>query len=137
LFYGDLEYIYIPQGNVWKPDISLQNGFENLEELGSKFIQVYVTSNGYILWKPFQIFDSKCNLNPTYFPLDEQTCHLDFVVWSLDIDDVTLSVEKDRESKPHGNCISHTLSHFSGNLKSKNVKNGEKNNWYDDVNNDK
>jgi hypothetical protein len=24
--------------------------------------------------------------------LDEQTCHLDFVVWSLDIDDVTLLV---------------------------------------------
>ena len=92
LSYGGLEYVYIPQGNVWKPDISLQNGFENLEELGSKFIQVYVTSDGYILWKPFQIFDSKCNLNPTYFPLDQQTCHLDFVVWSLDIDDVTLSV---------------------------------------------
>jgi hypothetical protein len=57
LSYGGLEYVYIPQGNVWKPDISLQNGFENLEELGSKFIQVYVTSDGYILWKPFQIFD--------------------------------------------------------------------------------
>jgi hypothetical protein len=87
-----LKYIYRPQGNVWKPDISLSNGFENVEELGFKFIQVYVTWDGYILWKPFQIFDSKCNLNPTYFPLDQHTCHLDFVVWSLDIDDVTLSV---------------------------------------------
>jgi hypothetical protein len=73
--YRDLKYIYRPQGNVWKPDISLSNGFENVEELGFKFIQVYVTWDGYILWKPFQIFDSKCNLNPTYFPLKKERTH--------------------------------------------------------------
>ncbi|VDI71991.1 Hypothetical predicted protein [Mytilus galloprovincialis] len=52
--YNGLNKLYLPQDNVWKPDVSLQNGFSELEELGSKFIQVYVDSSGYILWRPFQ-----------------------------------------------------------------------------------
>lgn len=93
--YDGLWNIYVPQGKVWKPDISLGNGFKDLKELGSDFIQVYITSDGYVLWKPFQIFQSKCNLDPTYFPFDKQTCNLEFVVWSLDIDDVMLLVGSD------------------------------------------
>ncbi|CAC5388627.1 CHRNA3 [Mytilus coruscus] len=89
--YGGLRYIYYPQGEVWKPDISLQNGFSKLEELGSKFISVFIDSNGLVNWRPFQVFESKCDIDSTYFPFDIQTCHLDFVAWSLSSKDVHIT----------------------------------------------
>ncbi|VDI69024.1 Hypothetical predicted protein, partial [Mytilus galloprovincialis] len=46
--YEGLKYINYPQGEVWKPDISLQNGFTKLEELGLKIILVFIDSNGLI-----------------------------------------------------------------------------------------
>jgi hypothetical protein len=63
--YGGLKYIYVPQAMIWKPDISLQNGFTDLSELGSKFIQVKISYNGIIAWRPFQVFESKCVLDTT------------------------------------------------------------------------
>ncbi|CAC5384572.1 unnamed protein product [Mytilus coruscus] len=94
--YGGLRYIYYPQGEVWKPDISLQNGFSKLEELGSKFISVLVDSNGLVNWRPFQVFESKCDIDSTYFPFDKQTCHLDFVAWSLSSKDVHITQGRKR-----------------------------------------
>ncbi|XP_071141749.1 neuronal acetylcholine receptor subunit beta-4-like [Mytilus edulis] len=89
--YNEVEKLYLPQGNIWKPDVSLQNGFSELEELGSKFIQVYVQNSGFIMWRPFQVFETKCDMNSKYFPFDEQKCHLIFVSWSHASDDITLT----------------------------------------------
>ncbi|VDI29218.1 Hypothetical predicted protein, partial [Mytilus galloprovincialis] len=89
--YEGLKYINYPQGEVWKPDISLQNGCTKLEELGSKIILVFIDSNGLVNWKPFQVFESKCDIDSTYFPYDKQTCHLDFVAWSLSGKDVHIT----------------------------------------------
>ncbi|XP_071152502.1 acetylcholine receptor subunit delta-like [Mytilus edulis] len=89
--YNGLDKLYLPQDNVWKPDVSLQNGFSELEELGSKFIQVYVDSSGYILWRPFQVFETKCDLDSKYFPFDEHKCHIIFVSWSHSSEDIVLT----------------------------------------------
>jgi hypothetical protein len=80
---------------IWKPDISLQNGFTDLSELGSKFIQVKISYNGIIAWRPFQVFESKCVLDSTYFPFDRQECDLEFVAWSLSREDVFLAQDSD------------------------------------------
>lgn len=93
--YGGLQELYVPQGNIWKPDISLQNGFSDLKELGSKFIQVNIQSDGQVTWRPFQVFSTKCSLDSTYFPFDRQTCDLVFVAWSLDRHDVFLAQYSD------------------------------------------
>ena len=105
--YGGLKYIYVPQAMIWKPDISLQNGFTDLSELGSKFIQVKISYNGIIAWRPFQVFESKCVLDSTYFPFDRQECDLEFVAWSLSREDVFLAQDSDGielspELKRHG-----------------------------------
>ncbi|XP_071151665.1 neuronal acetylcholine receptor subunit alpha-6-like [Mytilus edulis] len=105
--YGGLQELYVPQGNIWKPDISLQNGFSDLKELGSKFIQVNIQSDGQVTWRPFQVFSTKCSLDSTYFPFDRQTCDLVFVAWSLDRHDVFLAQYSDgidisEELQSHG-----------------------------------
>ncbi|CAC5388588.1 unnamed protein product [Mytilus coruscus] len=114
--YGGLSYIYYPQGDVWKPDISLQNGFSKLEELGSKFITVYINSDGIVSWRPFHIFESKCDIDSTYFPFDRQTCHLDFVAWCLSKRDVSLKqgngidLADDLQSHGEWNIVSSSAS---------------------------
>ncbi|CAG2212168.1 unnamed protein product [Mytilus edulis] len=105
--YNGLNKLYLPQDNVWKPDVSLQNGFSELEELGSKFIQVYVDSSGYILWRPFQVFETKCDLDSKYFPFDEHKCHIIFVSWSHSSEDIVLTqtsngIELSDQLESHG-----------------------------------
>ncbi|VDI23683.1 Hypothetical predicted protein [Mytilus galloprovincialis] len=33
--FGGLDHVYVPQADIWIPDITLQNGFTKLRELGS------------------------------------------------------------------------------------------------------
>ncbi|KAL3868189.1 hypothetical protein ACJMK2_041023 [Sinanodonta woodiana] len=91
--YGDLTSIFIPQDNVWKPDLSLQNGVSELKELGSSSLFVYVRSDGIVFWYPFGIFESTCGIDITFFPFDIQTCTLNFVAWSYTKEEVNVMVE--------------------------------------------
>ncbi|KAL3881721.1 hypothetical protein ACJMK2_028121 [Sinanodonta woodiana] len=80
--YGNLTYIFIPQDNVWKPDISLLNGISEVKGLGSNSLFVRVDNAGTVYWLPFGIFESTCGIDITYFPFDIQTCDLTFNAWS-------------------------------------------------------
>ncbi|CAG2188564.1 CHRNN [Mytilus edulis] len=90
--YGGIGYFYIPQSDIWKPDITLENGFSKLKELGNSFINAAVTEDGQVFWKPFEVFESKCSFDTKYFPFDKQTCKLSFVVWSSGIQDVNVTL---------------------------------------------
>ena len=90
--YGNLYTIHYPQSDVWKPDLSLQNGFTKLKELGSSFINVDIQSDGTVTWRPFDIFESHCTVDSKYFPFDEQTCDIVFVSWSYNIREVNLLI---------------------------------------------
>lgn len=90
--YGNIQEFYYPQGNVWKPDISVQNGFSKMHELGSSFVVVNVQSTGTVLWEPFELFETRCNVDTTFFPFDKQTCDLIFVCWSYKSTDVNMTV---------------------------------------------
>ncbi|CAC5395357.1 CHRNB2 [Mytilus coruscus] len=93
--YGDLADIFLPQEDIWRPDIALENGFKDLESLGSKFIHAEVDYDGLVLWKPFHVFDSKCKLDSTYFPFEKQSCNIDFIAWAFDDSEVYLEVGTD------------------------------------------
>ncbi|KAL3868227.1 hypothetical protein ACJMK2_041058 [Sinanodonta woodiana] len=80
--YGNLTSIFIPQDDLWKPDISLLNGVSELKGLGSSSIFVYVLSDGTVSWYPPGIFESTCGIDISYFPFDIQTCTLILTAWS-------------------------------------------------------
>ncbi|CAC5376083.1 CHRNB4 [Mytilus coruscus] len=90
--FGGIDYFYVPQANIWIPDITLQNGFTKLQELGSSFIKAKVESNGQVAWMPFEVFESKCTIDITYFPYDRQSCDIIFVVWSSSVTDVIVTL---------------------------------------------
>ena len=79
--YKGISRFFYRQSQVWRPGIALVNGFTKLKELGDDFIEVSVDYDGYIFWKPFEVFESKCTIDIHYFPFDTQQCELKFEVW--------------------------------------------------------
>ncbi|KAK3608581.1 hypothetical protein CHS0354_042570 [Potamilus streckersoni] len=88
--YNNLSSIFIPQDNVWKPDVALKNSFAEYKGLGSSFLYVFVDNRGSVLWQPYVILQSTCNVDITYIPFDTQNCSLNFVAWSYTKDQVLL-----------------------------------------------
>ncbi|XP_060062770.1 acetylcholine receptor subunit alpha-like [Ylistrum balloti] len=80
--FNNISYVYMPQNEVWKPDVSLNNGFTKLKELGDDVILVMILHNGKILWRPFEVFETKCDINITKFPFDTQICRIVFRMWT-------------------------------------------------------
>ena len=52
------------------------------EEIFYKRFHVSVTSNGHVRWMPGGKFVTSCQLDITYYPFDDQSCHIDFVDWA-------------------------------------------------------
>ena len=90
--YGELYQLYVPQTDIWMPDITLKNGFSKLEKLGSSFIKARVMNTGQVTWVPFEVFESKCTIDIKYFPYDQQSCDIIFVVWSSSVADVVVTL---------------------------------------------
>ena len=69
--------------DIWTPDIVLKNGVKKFEELGGEFYYLEVFPNGEVHWMPYQVFESKCDMDITYFPFDAQVCDITFISWSF------------------------------------------------------
>ncbi|XP_048740424.2 neuronal acetylcholine receptor subunit beta-2-like [Ostrea edulis] len=72
----------LPQTSIWKPDLVLKNGFTEFKELGGSFYNILLTYTGDVIWRPYQVFESQCSIDVTYFPFDTQTCDIVFTLWS-------------------------------------------------------
>ncbi|XP_069136713.1 acetylcholine receptor subunit beta-like [Argopecten irradians] len=90
--FSDISYFYITQDEVWKPDISLLNGFSKLKELGDHVILVTVNSIGNVVWNPMEVFETKCDIDITKFPFDKQLCRVVFKMWAYKPQDVSLAL---------------------------------------------
>ena len=86
-----IKKLTLPQNAVLKPDFVLKNGFAEFKELGGSFYYVVLAFDGTIIWKPYQVFQSQCSIDVTYFPFDTQTCNIQFTMWSHYTYQVTLS----------------------------------------------
>ncbi|XP_033749302.1 acetylcholine receptor subunit beta-like [Pecten maximus] len=93
-YFKNISYLYVPQDEVWKPDISLQNGFTKLRELGDQVILVTVQHKGEIEWNPLEVFETKCDIDITKFPFDSQICKLVFRMWTYKQEDVRFKLKK-------------------------------------------
>ncbi|XP_033728763.1 neuronal acetylcholine receptor subunit alpha-6-like [Pecten maximus] len=90
--YNDTDILYVPQKNIWKPDIALDNGFTKLEELGDDFLLTRIYHDGTVEWRPYDVFETKCSIDITYFPFDKQKCDIIFGVWMSPLSDVDVEL---------------------------------------------
>ncbi|XP_053408005.1 acetylcholine receptor subunit beta-type lev-1-like [Mercenaria mercenaria] len=89
--YNNTDKLFVPQDDIWKPDVSLRNTFKTFTGLGSSYLNVIVTPEGYVTWYPFQILESTCAVDITYFPFDKQLCDIKFTAWSYQKTEVDLN----------------------------------------------
>lgn len=82
LQYEGLESINLPQNEVWKPDIALENSITKYRDLGTSSMNVHVHSDGHVVWKPMEVFHATCSADVTRYPNDKQNCCLSFESWT-------------------------------------------------------
>lgn len=92
--YNDVDALFIPQNDIWKPDISLRNSYGTFTGLGADYYNVWFDSTGFVYWQPFQVFKSTCDVDIKYFPFDIQTCKLKFLAWSYTKKELNLVIGK-------------------------------------------
>ncbi|XP_061189928.1 neuronal acetylcholine receptor subunit alpha-5-like [Saccostrea echinata] len=89
--YNNTDTIFIPQNDIWKPDLVLKNGFKKFEELGGNFYYLSINYVGSVLWLPFHVFESRCSMDITHFPFDTQKCDIKFITWSHYADQIEIT----------------------------------------------
>ncbi|XP_060588619.1 acetylcholine receptor subunit gamma-like [Ruditapes philippinarum] len=88
--YNGVAMMFVPQDDIWKPDISLRNSFSTFTGLGSSYQNVIVENDGTVYWDPFQVMKSTCSVDITYYPYDTQQCTIKLIAWSYLKSDVNL-----------------------------------------------
>jgi hypothetical protein len=82
-FNGGITELSFEQNKIWKPDIVLKNSFNKLDQLGRPFMYMNVLFHGVVIWQPFEVFQTTCDADITYFPFDRQSCQLVFTSWTF------------------------------------------------------
>ena len=54
-----------------------------------------IECDGYVIWKPFEIFDTKCDINVKYFPFDQQTCNIIISNWNAPVKEIALELTEE------------------------------------------
>lgn len=58
--------------------------------MGESFNYVYLSSDGLVNWKPYEVFETRCSIDITYFPYDTQVCQITFIVWTYNVAEVNI-----------------------------------------------
>lgn len=96
--YGNVKDIRIPgtANAIWKPDVLLYNSVD--ENFDSTFPVNYVVSyDGSVLQVPPGIMKLSCKIDITWFPFDDQMCHLKFGSWTYSGNFINLQIAKVNE----------------------------------------
>ncbi|XP_033728993.1 neuronal acetylcholine receptor subunit beta-2-like [Pecten maximus] len=96
--YHGISRLYIPQVDIWRPDIALTNGYSKMKELGDDFILTAISNNGTVEWFPYEVFQTKCSIDVSNFPFDKQTCNVTFSVWTSLQEDIVLGFDTGRNA---------------------------------------
>ncbi|GMT07316.1 hypothetical protein PENTCL1PPCAC_29490, partial [Pristionchus entomophagus] len=97
--YGGIRDIRIPgtANAIWKPDVLLYNSAD--ENFDSTYPVNYVVSHtGDVLHVPPGIMKLSCKIDITWFPFDDQICHLKFGSWTYSGSFIDLRISPPNES---------------------------------------
>ncbi|OWF51074.1 Neuronal acetylcholine receptor subunit alpha-6 [Mizuhopecten yessoensis] len=88
--YGDIEYIYLDSTRIWKPELVVDNTVGEINILGSSDLLFRVKYNGEVKWDPLGVYETKCEIDITWYPFDKQTCSIELTSWGFISSHVTL-----------------------------------------------
>lgn len=88
--FGGIGVLRIPSAQVWKPDVVLYNNARGDYRSGQLSSNVIVRWTGEVAFPVQSVMSSACQLDLQYFPFDVHDCHLHFVSWTYDVQQVEL-----------------------------------------------
>jgi len=63
---------------------------------------VFLSSDGSCTWEPrYELSVTRCDIDVTWFPYDQQNCTLIFVSWTLTKDSIRIDPNPDYTNQPH------------------------------------
>ncbi|ESO97387.1 hypothetical protein LOTGIDRAFT_54380, partial [Lottia gigantea] len=88
--YGDLEVVYPNPDTMWRPDLAISNGYDELNPIGIDFVIMKVFHDGSTIWMPGQKIEFLCSIDVSKFPFDTQHCFIEFFNWGGTLEESTL-----------------------------------------------
>ena len=87
---ADIDEIVIPQDNVWKPSLTLDNTVETAKELGYRSNKIRINKDGTNTWKVGIVSHTSCSVDLSHYPFDTHTCGLQFIPWGYTEEQVSM-----------------------------------------------
>ncbi|KAK5969585.1 Transmembrane ion channel [Trichostrongylus colubriformis] len=109
--YGGVTSIRFAGGEnqIWRPDVLLYNSANEDFDATYKSNEV-VYSTGEVNWVPPGIFRASCKMDITYFPFDDQLCHLKFGSWTYNGNALDLQIITEHGEEPAMDLSTYTPS---------------------------
>jgi hypothetical protein len=79
--YGGIAEIYVPQNQIWLPDVQVENSVNTYAQLGYDQLYAKVSSDGHVFWDPGHVGETTCRVDVSRYPFDTQTCPIELVIW--------------------------------------------------------
>ncbi|XP_060064270.1 neuronal acetylcholine receptor subunit alpha-3-like [Ylistrum balloti] len=90
--YSGLETSRVPFTSIWTPDILLRNEIGNKKGMKhTNFVDPTVRYTGEVIWWPGKEINTKCKIDTTKYPFDEQVCTLCVGKWYSDDSKVNIT----------------------------------------------
>ncbi|XP_052281504.1 acetylcholine receptor subunit alpha-type acr-16-like [Dreissena polymorpha] len=80
--FSSIKKLRIPCDLIWLPDIVLYNSVDSHKEYMKALAMV--DNDGHVFWPPIVRMRSSCKMDITFFPFDDQVCHLKLGSWAYD-----------------------------------------------------
>ncbi|KAL4217453.1 Glycine receptor subunit alpha-3 [Mactra antiquata] len=87
----DIDVIFSKPGNIWKPELLIDNSLENLAIIADSDLYLRVESTGTVEWEPPTLFVTHCQVDITYYPYDRQKCSINIASWGYTVEEVALT----------------------------------------------
>ncbi|XP_052814849.1 acetylcholine receptor subunit beta-like isoform X2 [Mya arenaria] len=93
--YDNLRFLFTTEKYAWAPKLVIENSVNDLEVFSDVNTLVRLNSAGTARWTPGGVFETSCEADITYYPLDTQTCSIVLTTWSYTSNEITLSFDDD------------------------------------------
>ncbi|XP_045178075.2 acetylcholine receptor subunit beta-like [Mercenaria mercenaria] len=110
LNYSSISFLFSNEENMWRPALAIENSpfqlsvecmfscdlsVNELEILSNENWLIRISSGGYAYWTPGGIFETNCDVDITYYPLDTQTCSIVLTTWAYTSSEISLEFTSD------------------------------------------
>lgn len=88
--YSNVRMLFSNEDYMWRPAIVVENSVSSLEVFSDENTLIRITSSGVAFWTPGGIFQTNCDADITYYPLDTQECSISLTTWAYTSTEIQL-----------------------------------------------